>query len=48
MATEAEIRESMRAVAHTSDKNERGEFTNPDAVLRMQDLIIQLREIQHA
>lgn len=45
MATEAEIRESMRAVEHIYDKNERGEFTNPNAVLRMQDLLLQLREL---
>ena len=41
-----EIRESMRAVTATSNKNERGEFTNPDAILRMQDLLAQLREMQ--
>ena len=46
--SEFEIREAMRAVTATSDKNERGEFTNPDAVLRMQDLLAQLREIKHA
>jgi len=43
-----EIYEAMRAVSSTSDKTERDEFSNPDAVLRMQDLLAQLREIQHA
>ena len=44
--SESNIRESMRAVEHTSDKNERGEFTNPDAKLRMEDLLLQLRELK--
>lgn len=43
MATEAEIWESMRAVAQTSDKTERDEFKNSNAVLRIQDLLALLR-----
>jgi hypothetical protein len=43
MTTESEIYEQMRAVTATNPKNERGEFTNPDAVLRMMDLLAQLR-----
>jgi len=45
MTTESDIREQMRAVTHCSDKNELGEFTNPDAKLRMEDLLLQLREL---
>jgi len=47
MATKADIWEQMRAVSSTSDKTERDEFSNPDAVLRMEDLLALLRS-KHA
>jgi hypothetical protein len=41
-----DLYEQMRAVNATNDKNERGEFTNPLAVLRMRDLLAQARNLR--